>query len=168
MVAQRGPMVAVVVGVALVVSGAQAVGQVLPWTARAQSGGGYDLTWSTADSSGGSSAGGEFELSGSAGQPDAGIAVGVGGYVGAGGYWIGSGLVRADCNLDFHVNAGDLSAVVLEIFDGDGTLAADTPGATFLGSPDGCDANGDDTVSAADLSCIVLRIFNGPGSCGPS
>jgi len=37
---------------------------------------GYDLSWWTADGGGGSSAGGSYTLSGTAGQPDAGLLTG--------------------------------------------------------------------------------------------
>jgi len=70
-----------------------------------------------------------------------------------------------DCNGDSKVDAGDISACVLEIFDGDGNNPADTPGGTFLGNP-GCDANEDGIVDAGDISCTVLLIFQGPGACG--
>jgi hypothetical protein len=71
-----------------------------------------------------------------------------------------------DCNGDGAVDAGDISALVLEIFDGDGSDPADTPGGTFPGDPVGCDANCDGVVDAGDISCVVLIIFNGPGACG--
>jgi hypothetical protein len=41
--------------------------------ARAQSGGPFDLSWSTIDGGGGTSAGGQFSLTGTIGQPDAGV-----------------------------------------------------------------------------------------------
>ncbi len=72
---------------------------------------------------------------------------------------------RGDCNGDGGVNAGDLSALSLEIFDGDGVLAVDVPGGTFAGQPTGCDSNGDNLVTAGDVSCTVLLIFEGPGTC---
>jgi hypothetical protein len=71
-----------------------------------------------------------------------------------------------DANADGKVDAGDISALILEIFDGDGNLAGDTPGGTFPGNPTGCDANADGYVDAGDISCTILIIFNGPGSCG--
>ncbi|MCP4708421.1 MAG: hypothetical protein GY869_07345, partial [Planctomycetes bacterium] len=52
----------------------------------AQSGGTYDLTWSTIDGGGGRSTGGAFILEGTIGQPDAGLLSG-GEYVLAGGFW---------------------------------------------------------------------------------
>ena len=55
--------------------------------ALAQSGGGYDLTWSTVDGGGWTfSVGGGYSLGGTAGQPDAGLLSG-GAYALAGGFW---------------------------------------------------------------------------------
>ena len=71
-----------------------------------------------------------------------------------------------DCNGDGAVDAGDISALILEIFDGDGNNPADTPGGTFPGDPVGCDANCDGVVDAGDISCVVLLIFGGSGACG--
>jgi hypothetical protein len=62
---------------------------VLPVLAQAQSGGGYDLTWSTIDSGGGSSTGGAYTLDGTIGQADAGSLSG-GGYTFSGGFWVGT------------------------------------------------------------------------------
>jgi hypothetical protein len=55
----------------------------------AQSGGGYDLTWSTIDGGGGASSGGGYLLGGTIGQPDSGMMSGgvctlVGGFWGGG------------------------------------------------------------------------------------
>ena len=56
-------------------------------TASAQSGGGYDLTWSTLDGGGYTfSAVGGYQLGGTIGQPDAGALSG-GGYTLSGGFW---------------------------------------------------------------------------------
>jgi hypothetical protein len=63
-------------------------GSVAP--AAAQSGGPYDLTWSTVDGGGWTfSAGGEYSLGGTVGQPDAGVLEG-GAYTLAGGFWGGA------------------------------------------------------------------------------
>jgi len=57
--------------------------------ALAQSGGIYDLSWSTVDGGGGTfSTGGVFSLGGTAGQPDAGLMNG-GVYTLGGGFWGG-------------------------------------------------------------------------------
>lgn len=68
--------------------------------ALAQSGGGtltrlsasYDLPWNTVDGGGEVSTGGGYTLSGTAGQPDAGILTG-GGYTLGGGFWKGGVMV---------------------------------------------------------------------------
>jgi len=60
----------------------------------AQSGGDYDLSWSTVDGGGGTfSTGGVYSLGGTAGQPDAGLLTG-GVYTLGGGFW-GGGAVAA-------------------------------------------------------------------------
>jgi hypothetical protein len=55
----------------------------------AQTGGGYDLNWSTIDAGGGSSASGGYQLAGTLGQPDAGATLSGGVYSLAGGFWSG-------------------------------------------------------------------------------
>jgi len=58
--------------------------------ALAQSGGGYDLSWSTVDGGGATwSEGGGYSLGGTVGQPDAEVLSG-GGYTLAGGFWGGA------------------------------------------------------------------------------
>ena len=57
-------------------------------SANAQTGGGYDLTWSTIDSGGQMfSTGNGYELGGTIGQSDAGTLTGTGGYELQGGFW---------------------------------------------------------------------------------
>ena len=73
--------------------------------------------------------------------------------------------VAADCNDDGAVDAADTIALVLEIFDEDGTDWLAAPGGAFPGNPPGCDANRDATIDAADLICTVLVIFNGSAAC---
>ncbi len=69
-----------------------------------------------------------------------------------------------DCNADMTVDAGDLTALVREIFDGDGTDPNNAAGGTFAGAAS-CDANADNQINAGDLTCTVLLIFNKSGSC---
>ena len=58
--------------------------------ALAQTGDGYDLTWSTVDGGGATfSTGDGYSLGGTAGQPDAGLLAG-GGYSLGGGFWGGA------------------------------------------------------------------------------
>jgi len=62
--------------------------------ALAQSGGGYDLSWNTVDGGGTTfSAGGDYILGGTVGQPDAGLLIGAG-YVLGGGFWSGGALAQ--------------------------------------------------------------------------
>ncbi len=57
----------------------------------AQSGGIYDLAWSTIDSGGAMfSTGGGYSLGGTIGQPDAGAALSGGSYTLVGGFWAGA------------------------------------------------------------------------------
>jgi hypothetical protein len=63
--------------------------------ATAQTGGGYDLSWSTVDAGGGSSSGGGYSLDGTGGQPDANTATG-GGYVLSGGFWGGGAMNQVE------------------------------------------------------------------------
>lgn len=69
---------------------------------------------------------------------------------------------QGDCNSDTKLDAGDISALVLEIFDSDGAVPNRSFMGTFQGST-GCDANVDGVVDAGDISCTVLMIFG--GSC---
>lgn len=65
-------------------------------TALAQTGGTYDLSWSTIDAGGGTSTGGPYTLTATIGQPDAGDISG-GDYALSGGFWPGVPL----CTVDF-------------------------------------------------------------------
>jgi hypothetical protein len=96
-----------------VLFGALAV--LLPATVYAQSGGNYDLTWSTIGGGGGRSAGGPYVLEGTIGQADTGVSS-AGSYVLSAGFWPGqSGCV---------VNLTDLIIFVEQ-------WLASTPGAPF-------------------------------------
>jgi hypothetical protein len=55
--------------------------------AAAQSGGGYDLTWSTIDGGGSESIGSSYTLVGTIGQLDAGPLMNGEGYLLTGGFW---------------------------------------------------------------------------------
>lgn len=69
---------------------------VLLSSAIAQTGGQYELSWSTIDGGGGRSIGGPYSLTGTIGQPDAAYSVG-GQYELLGGFWPGGPL----CVVDF-------------------------------------------------------------------
>src|SRR5262245_42428460 len=68
---------------------------VLPTPSHAQSGGQFQLSWSTIDGGGGTSKGGQFALSGTVGQPDAGALTG-GNFKLEGGFWSGITLQQTD------------------------------------------------------------------------
>jgi hypothetical protein len=58
--------------------------------ALAQTGGGYDLSWSTVDGGGGTISSGGYQLIGTIGQPDAGASLTGGSYTLTGGFWPGA------------------------------------------------------------------------------
>ncbi len=71
-----------------------------------------------------------------------------------------------DCNADQAINAADVSAEVLEVFDGDGNLPAGASGGTFPGHPSGCNPNADGAIDAGDVACSVRLLFGALGGCG--
>jgi hypothetical protein len=71
----------------LIIGAMCAVGALLTATARAQSGGQFDLSWSTIDNGGGASSGGQFTVTGTAGQPDASTPLTGGQFSLTGGFW---------------------------------------------------------------------------------
>lgn len=75
-----------------------------------------------------------------------------------------SPIAPGDGNGDNKIDAGDLTACVLEIFDDDGNFWLNAPGGAFPGTV-GCDANRDTVIDAGDLTCTALLIFNGPEAC---
>lgn len=106
-----------------------------------------DLSWHTFDGGGGTSTGGDFALSGTAGQPDAGVLAG-GNFQLIGGFWTGSASAPEGC-------IGDL--------DGDGMIGVSDLSILLsnLGLPGGPadgDLDGNGTVGLEDLS-LILAIF---------
>jgi hypothetical protein len=67
----------------------------------------FEISWFTIDGGGGKSTGGQFELQGTIGQPDAGKLTG-GNFELTGGFWFA--LEPGDCNSDGGVNSSDFSA----------------------------------------------------------
>jgi hypothetical protein len=91
--------------------------------ALAQTGGRYELNWSTIDGGGGTSSGGAYVLTGTIGQPDAAWSAG-GNYELLGGFWPGGPL----CFVDFYSFARFAEQW---LYTGDG-LAADLDGSTVV------------------------------------
>lgn len=56
----------------------------------------YEMNWQTIDSGGGKSAGGNYEISGTIAQPDAGAEMTGGTYSLTGGFWSGAGSDSSD------------------------------------------------------------------------
>ena len=80
--------------------------------------------------------------------------------------------IRGDCNKDGKVDAGDLSACVLEILDDDEADSSGQPDGwlttgdgSFAGSPVGCDSNRDQVVNAGDLACKVNMLMGVNTEC---
>lgn len=71
---------------------------------------------------------------------------------------------RGDCNGDNQIDAGDLTALVQEIFDGDGDDPSDATDGTFAGTTS-CDANTDNRIDAGDLHCTARLIFDNSATC---
>ncbi len=110
----------------------------------------YDLTWHTIDGGGAMrSTGGDFELSGTIGQPDAGAMSG-GNFTLTGGFWFE--VVPSDCNEDGVVN----------LFDYD-TFQTCLTGPGGGPPPAGCecyDFDADGKITLLDFA-TVQAMFNG-------
>jgi hypothetical protein len=127
----------------------------------AQSGGGYDLTWSTIDGGGQTfSMGGGYELGGTVGQADAGAPLidASSGYELFGGFWAGAAtscacrlygdLVEPYC--DFQPDVDDLVCAVVGFANVDGCPNADI----FPCAPDLCATDLDCQASVTGAACI--------------
>ena len=86
---------------------------VVSWTALAQTGGGFDLSWSSVDGGGGNSTGGDFALVGTVGQPDASDALTGGEFTLTGGFhaWVSSPVMCGDVH---PAGGGDRDVDVLD------------------------------------------------------
>ena len=139
----------------------------LSWTALAQTGGGFDLSWFSVDGGGGTSGGGDFTLDGTIGQPDAGNELKGGAFAVTGGFQAGAAgitLTPGDCDGDGMVTSLDIRATFLERFDGDSQFTPyDQPPGTYPGTL-GCDSNQDGKVTSLDIRCTFLIRFRQP--CG--
>ncbi len=113
-------------------------------SARAQT---YDLSWYTVDGGGDMwTSGGTYELSGTIGQPDAGVVMTGGDFELVGGFWAAGApcTLNGDLNYDGTIDLLDLSQLLANF----GTLG----GATY---EDG-DLNGDGAVDLIDLSELLI------------
>jgi hypothetical protein len=110
----------------------------------------YDLSWHTIDGGGVMrSTGGNFELSGTIGQPDAGAMTG-GNFTLTGGFWFE--VIASDCNADGVVNLFDYDTFQTCLTGPGGSLP-----------PAGCncyDFDGDGVVTLEDFA-TMQDMFNG-------
>jgi len=66
------------------------------------------------------------------------------------------------------IEAGDLTATGLEIFDGDGNLWYEIYKGSYTNfSAYGCNSNQDNIVDAGDIACTAAKIFNPALTCAP-
>jgi hypothetical protein len=88
-----------------------------------------DIDWSTIDGGGGHSAGGNFELKGTIGQPDAGMVMAGGDFSLAGGFWPGGDVVGpiqpGDCDGDGDIDLADFDGFEDCLLGPDGGLGLD-------------------------------------------
>ena len=95
----------------------------------------YDLSWYTIDGGGGTSTGGSFSLSGTIGQPDAGVPLTGGAFTLTGGFWAGAITSACACAADFDQSGGtpdvnDIDAFFTAWLAGDPRADADCSGGT--------------------------------------
>ena len=115
------------------------------------------IDWFTIDGGGGVSVGGDFELSGTIGQPDASATMSGGDYELAGGFWPGlvatSDTLPGDLNCDGVVNFGDIDPFVLALTDA-AAYATIFPECDILNA----DINGDGSVNFGDIDPFVALL----------
>jgi hypothetical protein len=103
----------------------------------------FDIDWWTVDGGGGASAGGGFAVTGTIGQPDAGVSSG-GDWVVSGGFWAGGATAAPPCPEDIDgsgsVDFGDLLAVLSNF-------------GACPGCPEDLDGNG--SVDFSDLLAVL-------------
>ncbi len=131
----------------------------------AQTGGGFDLSWSTVDGGGGDSSGGPFALSGTIGQPDAGNLSG-GDFTLNGGFWqcataavTAPGIATSTGDIDLNWTGGTANvyrAVNDPYFD---------PGAAYAL---GVSSIWTDPGAAGDTASNHTYIIRAVGNCGES
>jgi hypothetical protein len=127
----------------------------------------FDLSWYTVDGGGQMwTSGGSFELSGTIGQPDAGVMTG-GVYELAGGFWVGATLAPTACigdlNCDGQIDFADINPFVTYLSN-NATWQAEFAGCNPLNG----DINGDGTYGQAsfgDINPFVALMTGGQGPC---
>jgi hypothetical protein len=104
-----------------------------------------DLSWNTIDGGGGISTGGALKLSGTIGQPDAGVMSG-GGYEIGGGFWPGAAKTcQPDCNSDGLLTVADFGCFQTK----------------FVQTHPAADCNADGQFTVADFGCFQTKFVLG-------
>jgi hypothetical protein len=108
----------------------------------------FDLSWYTFDGGGAMfTAGGDFELAGTIGQPDAGMPISGGSFELSGGFWPGADAAQpcdpCDANCDGAVDAFDVEPFISVLLGGAGC------------APCTGDVNGDGVIDAFDIEPFV-------------
>jgi len=136
------------------------IGLSMATAAYAQSGGGFDLSWSSIDGGGATfSTGGGFELGGTIGQPDASVTVMTGGaFELTGGFWGFVLTCGATAPVDFDQDC-DVDLDDLAVFES----CASGPSIAHQGTPTclTADSEDDNDVDQADFA-VFQRCFSGP------
>lgn len=139
-----------------------------PALVLAQSGGPYDLSWSTIDGGGYTfSTGGTFELGGSAGQPDAGSMSG-GSYMLGGGFWLclttdvtAADIAASGANIELTWTAGEPTANIYRAVN----EPYFAPGAAYAS---GVSSGWTDTGAVGNPTANYTYILRAHGGCGES
>ena len=119
--------------------------------------GAWEMNWWTVSSGGGSSAGGALALSGTIGQPHAGVLSG-GAFALTGGFWTraSSAVRRGDLNCDGVVDFKDINAFVL-LLSNQAAWQAAYPGCPIENG----DGNADGRVTFKDIDPFVAILSGG-------
>ncbi len=117
----------------------------------------FEINWSTIEGGGGTSTGGTWTLSGTIGQPDAGVVMTGGDKTLVGGFWAGvsttTGTLLGDANCDGLVNGQDIDCFVDALVSGSECVV----GCSLLNA----DVNQDGAVNALDIDTFVDCIVGG-------
>jgi hypothetical protein len=116
----------------------------------------YDLSWWTVDGGGAMwSTGGDYELSGTIGQADAGVVMSGGDYQVIGGFWLAAvPACLGDCNCDGVIDFDDINALV--------AVLSDPGSACFFPN---LDINADGAVDFDDINGFVAILSGSSGPC---
>ena len=104
-------------------------GASIPILCHAQSGGQFELSWSTIDGGGGTSSGGQFVVNGTIGQPDAGALTG-GNFKLEGGFWSGVQVLQVAGAPILRITLAGTNAIVSWPLNVTGFALQETPSLT--------------------------------------